>query len=271
MLISTLRRAGSSGKHASGGFTLVELAVVVAIVALLLGALLAPLATQYSLRKNKEGEKALAGIKEALLGFAVSNNGRLPCPDSDDDGIIDGIEDIGGTGLPGDDCLETEGILPWQTLGIFPADPWGRLYRYQVSQPFAYLALTGQPPGTNPQQLDLNDAGTLTVQTRDDSKSAINLTTTAVAVVWSTGANGSGGRLLGSSTILPAPAAGTDEEINYSTTVSPTSYMARVQTPPVSTCSDTVATQQYCEFDDLITWISAPEIFNRLVQAGLLP
>lgn len=268
MYDTTQRRLVPRGKHAPGGFTLVEIAVVIAIVALLLGALLAPLATQYSLRKNKEGERALSSIKEALLGFAVSNSGRLPCPDSDDDGVIDGNEDLDGGGPP-PGCLETEGILPWQTLGIFPADPWGRLYRYQVTQEFAYEARTGQPPGAL--QLDLSDPGTLTVQTRLDDKTAADMTQTAVAVVWSTGANGHGGRQLGITTTLAPPASGTDEEINYSTSVSPTSYMLRVQTPVAGGCDDTTLAQPYCEFDDLVIWISAPELFNRLVQAGLLP
>lgn len=270
MQVTTKRRFGPMGKHVPGGFTLVEIAVVIVIVAMLLGALLAPLATQYSMRKNKEGERALSGIKEALLGFAVSNNGRLPCPDSDADGAIDGQEDHGGGGVPGvDDCLDTEGVLPWQTLGIFPTDPWGRLYRYQVTQPFAYLASTGQPPAAG--RLDLSDVGTLTVQTRLEDKTAVDMTQTAVAVVWTTGANGNGGMRLGTVTTLAPPAVGTDEEINYSTTVSPTGYMLRVQTPIAGACDEAAAGQPYCEFDDLGTWISAPELFNRLVQAGLLP
>ena len=272
-----LRQLTPRARSRRSGFTLVELAVVVAIVALLLGALLAPLATQYSLRKNKEGERALASIKEALLGFAVTR-GRLPCPDTDAvDGNIDGLEDttvVGG--VQPDDCTSTVGILPWQTLGIFPADPWGRLYHYQVTQEFAYPVLTGEPPAgpppvTVPARLALDDVGTLTVMTRADDKSVVDMTTTAVAVVWSTGGNGQGGRLLGVTTTLPPPAAGTDEERNLPNAVGTDLYVLRVQTPVAGACSDTVATQPYCEFDDLVTWISAPELFNRLVQAGLLP
>ena len=64
------------------GFTLIELAVVIAIVALLLGALLVPLATQIQGRNVKETRESLAEIKEALMGYAMTQ-GRLPCPDTD--------------------------------------------------------------------------------------------------------------------------------------------------------------------------------------------
>ena len=89
---SILRRSGLLARNAAGGFTLVELAVVIAIIALLLGALLVPLATQHQLRKNKEAERELREIKEALIGFAIAN-GRLPWPDIDF--LPDGLENVG--------------------------------------------------------------------------------------------------------------------------------------------------------------------------------
>jgi hypothetical protein len=52
-------------RRAVTGFTLV--AVVIAVVALLLGALMVPVAT----------ERDLTGIKQALFGFGISP-GRLP-------------------------------------------------------------------------------------------------------------------------------------------------------------------------------------------------
>src|ERR1700740_2544337 len=61
------------------GFTLAELAVVLGIVGLLLGGLMVPLAAQTDIRYRSDTEKALADIREALIGFAIVN-GRLPCP-----------------------------------------------------------------------------------------------------------------------------------------------------------------------------------------------
>ena len=59
------------------GFTLVELAVVLAIFGLLLGIMVIPLGTQVDQRRFAEAERQLAAVHEALLGFAIAN-GRLP-------------------------------------------------------------------------------------------------------------------------------------------------------------------------------------------------
>ena len=63
------------------GFTLVELAISIFIIALLLGSILVPLATQVEQRQISETQKTIEEIKEALIGFALANS-YLPCPDS---------------------------------------------------------------------------------------------------------------------------------------------------------------------------------------------
>ena len=57
-------------KYHSGGFTLVEIAIVLVIVGLLIGGLLTPLAAQLEQRRGSETQKALDEAKEALFGFA---------------------------------------------------------------------------------------------------------------------------------------------------------------------------------------------------------
>ena len=64
---------------ASHGFTLVELAISIFIIALLLGSILVPLATQVEQRQVSETQKKQDEIKEALIGFALAN-AYLPCP-----------------------------------------------------------------------------------------------------------------------------------------------------------------------------------------------
>ena len=63
----------------SHGFTLVEMAMVLIIVALLLGGLLPTVTSQLEQQRNNESSKQLAEIKEALIGYALIN-GRLPRP-----------------------------------------------------------------------------------------------------------------------------------------------------------------------------------------------
>ena len=57
----------------SRGFTLTELAVVMVIVAIMLGGLMVPLSTQRDLQSNRDTQKQLADISEALLGYAAAH------------------------------------------------------------------------------------------------------------------------------------------------------------------------------------------------------
>ncbi len=118
-------------------FTLIEMAVAVFIIALLLGSILVPLTTQVEQRQISDTQKALEEIKEALIGFAVAK-GHLPCPDlTTGTNSNDGQEDVVvmlGT------CANVEGNVPWATLGVANADPWGNRFRYRVSSNFAQRA-----------------------------------------------------------------------------------------------------------------------------------
>ena len=259
------------------GFTLIELAVVIAIVALLLGALLVPLATQIQGRNIKETREGLAVVKEALHGFAMSQ-GRLPCPDTSNP--PDGSEDAPCGNIP----QSAEGFLPYLDLGVPGTDAWGRVFRYAVTSEFTKQTVPGSPPGTA-SQLDLGDGATANIQvsTRDAGKSETPLTTTAPAVVLSVGANGFGGTWLEGTGTLPDTLVGSDERINVDSTpanfpIPPLvsfppwrKFIHRPHTPEASPCDETTAGQSYCEYDDIVIWLSAPVLFNRLVEARQLP
>ena len=285
---SIFRPSGLLARNTTGGFTLLEIAVVLAIVTLLLGALLAPLATQHQLRKNKEAQQDLREIKEALIGFAITT-GRLPWPDTDLI-LVDGIENLptnfpGVPTVPGDTappCTVCEGLLPWQSLGTGSTDPWGRIYRYRISPEFGYPVQTGQPAGT--EQFDLFDAGTVRVHTRGDNPTAggggenkedIVLTIDAAAAVISLGSNGSGG-VWPDSNMIPQAPAGTDERVN-SDGLNPAApniahfYGRQITLSATTGCSDTLEATTFCEFDDLVVWIPRVVLINRMVEAGRLP
>ena len=114
----------------SRAFTLLEVLVTLAIVALLAGGLAMPLATQLQLRRQEETRRQLDEAKEALLGFAAAH-GRLPCPAN---ASSRGQESFtaSGNAMNGGCSNFHDGFLPAAALGLAPLDadgfmrdPWG--------------------------------------------------------------------------------------------------------------------------------------------------
>lgn len=118
------------------GFTLTEMAVVLVIVALLIGGMLVPMSAQQDMRQIAATEKLLADAGEALYGFAAghaASDGKpyLPCPDTNGDGVED---------RSGNACTNQEGNLPWTDLGLGRQDAWGNPVRYAVAAAFSNSA-----------------------------------------------------------------------------------------------------------------------------------
>jgi prepilin-type N-terminal cleavage/methylation domain-containing protein len=232
-----------------GGFTLVELAVVVAVIALLLGSLLIPLTTQVEQRNVSQTDQQLEDIRQALIGFAMVN-GRLPRPSSP---TTNGVEVAA-------DCAsqaQCTGFVPWVTLGVSQTDAWGKQFRYSVSQDFANSAgFNFSTPMTNAKS----------VQTRDSTGTAVPLANNLVAVVMSYGAKNFGTTADGT-TIANSSTTNVDEQSNDTkfNTCSPdcTSFFAR---PAASSTGATGG-----DFDDRVVWISQSFLLNRMVTAGKLP
>jgi len=104
----------------NNGFSLIEIAIVLFIISLLIGHLLTPISTQIDQRRDKQTQKTLEEIKQALLGFA-SIHGRLPYPASNQE-----------TGRQDSTLYKKEGYLPWADLGIGRIDAWGNPFRYRA-------------------------------------------------------------------------------------------------------------------------------------------
>ena len=257
------------------GFTLVELAVVIAIVGFLLGAFLAPLRSQIDAARTRETERMLGEIREALIGHTIVT-GALPCPDV----VADGID---GAAPPACTGATLQGILPFQTLGVSRADVWGRLFGYRVTEEFSIRSLTGQPPEAG--RLDLTDTGDITVLTRGDDPGtagtteikhqsvATALTRTAPAVVLSFGVNGLGGIGAVTGMRLAAPGGGAADELENAD--ADATFVSRTHSRGSTTCDDSDETSvplpPSCEFDDIVMWISTPLLMARLVEARVLP
>lgn len=216
------------------GFSLIELALVMAVVALLIGGLLVPLTMQIEQQKIRETQKAMEEIKEALVGYAIIH-GSFPCPTTQAD------PENTNYGVADNTCItpSAEGYIPWKTLGVAETDAWGikraattspwiGYWRYRVDSNFSNA-------GT-PFTLTTGFADNLAVQ--DSSGKQLTTTTERpVAIIFSTGkdttANGEN---------QPTPFNGV--------------YQSDV---PSQT------------FDDMVVWLSRPTIFNRMVAAGRLP
>jgi prepilin-type N-terminal cleavage/methylation domain-containing protein len=152
------------------GFTLIEMAIVLMIVALLLGGMLVPLSAQMDQRNVSDTQKTLSDIKEAIMGYALAN-GRLPCPAKAD--RITASDSQAGTV----DCSQAAGVVPWATLGTVETDAWGRRFTYIPSASFSTANFT------------FASAATLFVK---NSAGGTNIATSVPAVIVSHGKNGAG-------------------------------------------------------------------------------
>ena len=222
------------------GFTLIEMAMVLFIVALLLGGLLPTLSGQVEQRRVSETRKQLDEIQQAVIGFAIIN-GRLPCPAV---GITQTGQPNAGVENPPCQAVGTNGgVLPWVTLGVSETDAWGRRFTYRVTPAFAIVGTPFQLSSTP----NLN-VGVTTTST--DTSVAAGVP----AVVVSHGTNGLGA-------YTPAggapPTVATGDELDNVATNNNNHFVSH----------DFVQNG----FDDLVIWISPNTLMNRMVAAEKLP
>jgi prepilin-type N-terminal cleavage/methylation domain-containing protein len=226
------------------GFTLVEMAVVLVIVALLLAAALGPLATRIEAGERQDAQDELADIKEAIYGFAVTS-GRLPCPDTDNDGV----ENVAAGA-----CVAENGSLPWQTLGSPQQDPGGSAYVYRVTATFADNPPSGTsaplcPTAAAQAAFNLCDVGNVTVD--DETPGGTVLAQNVPAVILSSGANHNDPNFALGGTLSAFETENSDGDAVF--------------------VSKTFSRDDTEEFDDLVVWISPNVLKNRMVVAGRLP
>lgn len=257
------------------GFTLIELALTLAIFGVLAAGLLVPFVAQVTQRKVAETERALESAREVLLGFAAAN-GRLPCPATD---ASNGVESFAGGGSAANGaCATFSGFLPAVTLGFTPIDGNGyaidawatrqNRLRYAVSNE-TLNAVTN--PFTRTDGMRQASAGALGAATllyvcasaapsADPSAhcgpgapatgGTRTLTANAPAVVWSNGANAAIGGAGADEAQNPNPNGGSADRI----------FVSRGIGGPEAN-----------EFDDLLTWLSVGSLVNRMVLSGQLP
>lgn len=227
------------------GFTLVELAIVMFIVALLIGGMLLPLSAQQDIRARQETDKTLSDIRDALMGFAVAN-GYLPCPAPVDlsTGGAEATRDANGV------CSIRVGLIPWTTLGLGQHDAWNHLFRYSVTPTFSNSST----------KFSLGSPGDIVIQTRDAAGAVQTLAANVPAAIVSHGARAAWAYTDTGAQIPDSANINTDEDTNAAATG--TMFVSRMST------AQGVAAPG--EFDDSVIWLSANTLFNRMVAAGKL-
>lgn len=176
------------------GFTLVEMAIVLTIVAVLLAGILPTLSGQIEQGHRVDTRKQLAEIQQAMLGYAIVN-GKLPCP-------ADGTIPMGAPTAGTVNCGLTRGVVPWATLGTSETDSWGRRFTYSVTSTFI-----------NAPNFTLSSVGTLTVLS---TATGTSVASTIPAVVVSHGTNGFGAYTQQGTKLATSPDA--DEALNSTNT-----------------------------------------------------
>lgn len=134
------------------GFTLIEIAVVIVILALLLTMLLGISSTMIAQQRREATRTRLAAVETALALF-VSQNQRLPCPadgrlvSSD---VNAGLERGTAPAAATNQCnviaatvdSQTHGVVPWRALGLSEpdiTDGWGNRLTYRVAPEFVRI------------------------------------------------------------------------------------------------------------------------------------
>jgi len=141
-------------KKSINGFTLIEVSIALVIVGFLLMGGMALLSASSDTARYKSTQSTLNEVKQTLQGYYVINK-RLPCPDTDGDGIEN------DSGTPGACTTNVRGFLPHVTLGVGGnGDAWGERIKYLVNasaftSPAATTVCTAYVRGTNTTQITI--------------------------------------------------------------------------------------------------------------------
>lgn len=270
------------------GFTLTELAIVLVIVALLIGGMTVAISTQRDVMNSNDTQRKLSEAMDALQGFAALN-GRLPCPayvsETDPTVTSGGNEAFCTNDLATPDCGAVisapaappdhgrcaqgfTGYLPARTLGVTPTDPegfaldaWGTRIRYAISSAD-------------------DGSGNLVFSGKGMIKTAWNATPSPTVpdksrmlrvCSQSAGASGSG-----SSAECASDKAVADNAVAVLYSRGANGGI----TPPAANPDEVengdndrlfVARTPDAAYDDVVTWLSPHLLYNRMITAGRLP
>ncbi len=247
--------------NAMRGFSLVEVAVVMAIMALVLGGAMMTLSAQQEARRFADTQQQLEQARELLLAFAATYK-RLPCPATTAAGSGDEAPSGGGT------CTSYYGgFLPGKAIGYQPVDAagyaldaWGNRIRYAVSNLSWSTAggfTTAHVSGNTAVQWSINNTPadlaicsttpSVASSTSCDTGTRLTGSNVVAALVFSVGKNG------------PTGGTGANEARNLDGNAL---FVSRPPDP---------SSFANGEFDDQMVWLPVSVLYSRMVAAGVLP
>ncbi len=201
------------------GFTLLELSVVLAVIATILGGIITLTSAALEGRAYNATVAKLKVLQQALYDYRIAYN-MLPCPansttaaSSNGFGIAStSVDCIGGS--PAADLADgtaAVGMVPIRTLGLpdeMGVDGWGRRIRYAVANPFIVSDSFDDAAAT--------PGSTTALITVTNNDSGATLSSTVAFVLVSYGRNGHGARAgaLGSTASLGSSINGGITNIN---------------------------------------------------------
>ena len=247
------------------------------IVAVLLASAMYTLSAQSEQRAREETARRLEAARELLIGFAMVH-GRLPCPAS---AVSNGDESPAGGGA----CTNyLNGFLPATTIGFRPADAsgyaldaWGNRIRYALARtaiepsttsatcPAPVLDAFSTTANLKANNIGCAPANIVICDATQNTNSAVNPPScgtwgvagdarpvtnqrTVIAVVFSQGKNAPLG-----CAACPDEAENTDGDgVFVWHDVRPTGAVGG-------------------EYDDMMVWIPAGQLYGRMIAAGVLP
>lgn len=247
----------------NGGFTLIELAIVMVIVSIMLTLGLGALNSRLLSVAHAETKKRQALVTDALTAY-LGVNKRLPCPDipnnmhgAADTSQVTGAEDRAGGVVTGA-CIGNIGVVPYATLGLsreLAMDGWGNFMSYSIP------AGSGACPGTGVDwslSACFGVAKTSPYSLFEGTVAAPALAASNVlAVVVSHGANGFGAwARQGSRNVLPS---GCEEAHNAIATVAGCTLTANA-----------FYVGERSDVDDVVAPLTRDQAINALVKQGTL-
>jgi prepilin-type N-terminal cleavage/methylation domain-containing protein len=283
------------------GFSLVEIAVVLVIIAILVTAVGIPLATQIDQQRNTETQKQLETIKEGIYAFAMAN-GRLPCParfvsDANNSagresfctaatGACVGSETV--TVQTHGNCSTNVGFIPSVTLGLAPLDSSGfSVDAWRLTQNKIRYAVFGSSTGNAIFQVNSTD--NIFTRTNGIQTATMGLTAATAENYLFVCTSAATGTPLPSPTNTTTLSANTCGAGNVTLTnqapfviwsLGKNAASGGSGTDEASNVNGDFAFVSHTpspvgaangEFDDIVTWGNLNTLFARMVQAGRLP